>query len=151
MSEAMLMSSAADSGLAAFTAACAKLPQPAVEPPSPCRLATLEPDVIEGLRRLERRLGKPVLPEMIEIFERHVPSSCVLLWGAVDDDDATTLRQVSHKLKSSARCLGLRRLSELCERLEREARAERLCHAEPQVLAIEDEFVRAASALRRFL
>ncbi len=118
---------------------------------APGALSTLDPAVIGGLQRLERRLGKPVLPEMLEIFERHMPPSCLRLWQALDDDDAPALRQVSHKLKSSARCLGLQRLGELCARLETDARGGYLREVEDQLAAIEDEFERAASALRRFL
>ncbi len=151
MPETMLMRSAANPGLATLSAACAKLPQPAAHPPPPCRLATLDPTVLDDLQILERRLGKRVLPEMLQIFERHTPPSCVQLWRAVDDDDATTLRQVSHKLKSSARCLGLRRLSELCANLETDARAGSLREAERQLAAIEDELQRGMTALRRFL
>ncbi len=117
----------------------------------PCRLATLDVDVLEGLQRLERRLGKSVLPGMFDILKRHLPRSCAQLWRALDEDDAVTMRQISHKLKSSARCLGLSRLGEICARLEKDAKEGRLRGAETQLAAIEIEYGRASSALQRFL
>ncbi len=122
---------------------------PVSEPP--CRLATLDVGVLEGLRRLERRLDKSVLPGMFDILKRHLPRSCAQLWQALDEDDATAMRQIAHKLKSSARCLGLPRLGEICAQLEKDARAGRLRGAERQLAAIEIEYDRAFSALQQFL
>ncbi len=117
----------------------------------PCRLATLDVGVLEGLQCLERRLGKSVLPGMFDILKRHLPRSCAQLWRALDEDDAVTMRQISHKLKSSARCLGLPRLGEICAQLEKDAKDGRLRGAETQLAAIEIEYNRASSALQRFL
>ena len=117
----------------------------------PCRLATLDVGVLEGLQRLERRLGKRVLPEMFDILKRHLPRSCAQLWRALDEDDAMTMRQIAHRLKSSSRCLGLSRLAEVCARLEKDAKEGRLRGAETQLVAIETEYGRASSALQRFL
>ncbi len=117
----------------------------------PSRLATLDVGVLEGLQRLERRLGKRVLPEMFDILKRHLPRSCAQLWRALDDDDAVKMRQIAHKLKSSSRCLGLPRLGEICAQLEKDAREGRLRGAETQLAAIEIEYGRASSALQRFL
>ncbi len=117
----------------------------------PCRLATLDVGVLEGLQRLERRLGKRVLPGMFDILKHHLPRSCAQLWRALDEDDAVSMRQISHKLKSSARCLGLPRLGEICARLEKDARDGRLRGAESQLTAIEIEYDRASAALQRFL
>ncbi len=117
----------------------------------PCRLATLDLGVLRGLQRLERRLGKSVLPGMFDILKRHLPRSCAQLWRALDKDDASTIRQISHKLKSSARCLGLPRLGEICARLEKDAKEGRLRGAERQLAAIEMEYDRAVSALQHFI
>ncbi len=122
---------------------------PAGKPP--CSLATLDVSVLEGRRRLERRLGKSVLPAMFDILRCHLPRSCEQMWQALDEDDAVTLGQISHKLKSSARCLGMPRLGDLCAQLEKDAKNSRLRGAEGLLAAIEDEYDRAALALRRFM
>ena len=147
----LFMSSLSNSHKAATSTARAELPGPDLASSPPCRLATLDVGVLKGLQRLERRLGKRVLPGMFDILERHLPRSCVELWRALDEDDAVTMRQISHKLKSSARCLGLPRLGEICAQLERDAKAGRLRGAESQLAAIEHEYDRAAAALERFL
>ncbi len=117
----------------------------------PCRLATLDLGVLEGLRDLERRLDKRVLPGMFEILKRHLPRSCHQMWQALDEDDAATLKQIAHKLKSSSRCLGMPRLGEICAGLERDAKEGRLRGAERQLAAIEIEYDRASTALERFI
>ena len=118
----------------------------APEPPQ-----TLDTSVLKGLQSLERRLGKRVLPGMFEILNRHLPKSCGQMWQALDEDDALTLWQIAHKLKSSAHCLGLSRLGAICARLEQRAKAGQLRDVDRQLTAIEDEYDRAVSALQPFL
>ena len=115
------------------------------------RLTTLDVGVLEGILDFERRLGKSVLPGMVEILERHVPPSCVRIRTALGEGDAVTVRRISHKLKSSARCLGLPRLGEVCAELELSAADGCLSGSEARVAAIEQEYEQAASALRRFV
>jgi len=117
----------------------------------PDRPALLDAGVLKGLRNLERRLGKSLLPEMFEVLERHVPSSLAGLRRALAEGDAASLRRISHKLKSSARSLGLPRLSESCGDLERRAAEGCLASGEDRLAAIEEDYERAAGALERYL
>lgn len=116
--------------------------------PAPCRL---DIGVVDGLQALERRLGKSVLPDMLQVFEAHVPASCTDMRLAIEEGDTVTLRKISHKLKSSANCLGLTRLSAICAELERQASQDLLADAEGLLTTLEDEYDHASTTLRRYL
>ena len=114
------------------------------------RPVTLDVSVLESIQRLEHRVGKSVLPEMIEVFETHAASSLERLRAALAAGDVVVLRQVAHKLKSSARCLGLMRLGENCAALECLALTGRLVGCEALLASVEEEYGRAEVALGRF-
>ncbi len=113
--------------------------------------AILDVEVIASLRRLEGRVGRRVLPGMLEILERTVPVACAQLRAATVQGDAATLRQVCHRLKSSTRCLGLLRLSQLCAELERLVEVDCSAVGENLLAALEREYERGAAALGRLL
>lgn len=146
-----LRSAAEPGGIAAGTVCADRPPRPRAAQEPAAGPASLDAGVLASLERLERRLGKRVLPGMLDVLERHLPRGCLEMWRALAERDAETVRQVSHRLKSSARCLGMLRLGEICARLERESKEGRLGGAERSLEAIEREYARAAAALRRHL
>lgn len=111
----------------------------------------LDRSVLDGLRALESRVGKEMLPEMVEMFEHYASSYCEEIRSALATSEARSLRQTSHKFKGSARTVGLVRLSIACAGLERIASAEDLSDASNQVATIEKEVVCAKNALHAYL
>jgi HPt (histidine-containing phosphotransfer) domain-containing protein len=75
------------------------------------------PDDLPVLSAETRRSAK-----LIGLFLRQVPIELGALRGAVVAADGGKLKEVAHKLKGSCRAVGVLRMAELCERLERSAR-----------------------------
>ncbi|MEM7353673.1 MAG: Hpt domain-containing protein [Acidobacteriota bacterium] len=151
MSPALPLSLVATEAESARRAPRRSAPRQTQRIPDPTETPCLDASVLDGLRALERRLDKSVLPGMLEVFEAHVPASCADMRRALEEGDAVALRKISHKLKSSAHCLGLARLSAVSAELEQTASTESLAGAEEQLATIEEEYDRAAATLRRFL
>jgi HPt (histidine-containing phosphotransfer) domain-containing protein len=72
------------------------------------------PDDLPVLSAETRRSAK-----LIGLFLRQVPIELGALRGAVGAADGDKLKEVAHKLKGSCRAVGVLRMAELCERLER--------------------------------
>jgi len=115
------------------------------------RECTLDVTVLDELQKLERRVGKSLLPGMFDVLHEHVPMHCARMRLALVEKDTGTLRRLSHNLKSSARSLGLARLSAACAELEHRCVSSSAVGAESLVSTIEKEYDRASLAVRRFL
>ncbi|MEM7583889.1 MAG: Hpt domain-containing protein [Acidobacteriota bacterium] len=130
------------------------LPPSAEPPPAQPGLPeaeVLDHSILRGLRALEARAGKALLPEMAEMFEGYAARYCGRIRQALRTRDAAALRMGSHKLKGSSRALGLARLSVTCARLEAMAVDVVWEQAEQEVSLIEGETARAMAALRDYL
>ena len=111
----------------------------------------LDRSTLRGLKILEARVGRPLLPEMVEMFEGYAARYCARIRQALEDRDAFALRMASHKLKGSSRALGVARLSAACAQLEKLAIDVVWAEAETQVTQIERETERATAELRVYL
>jgi HPt (histidine-containing phosphotransfer) domain-containing protein len=72
------------------------------------------PDDLPVLSAETRRSAK-----LIGLFLRQVPIELGALHAAIGGADGDKLKEVAHKLKGSCRAVGVLRMAELCERLER--------------------------------
>ena len=77
--------------------------------------------VLDRFRARERN-GKPVLTRIIDAYLDQSARHVAQLRGAVAEGDAPAVHFAAHSLKSSSATVGATRLSELCDRMEGEAR-----------------------------
>jgi HPt (histidine-containing phosphotransfer) domain-containing protein len=77
------------------------------------------PDDLPVLSAETRRSAK-----LIGLFLRQAPIELGSLQRAITGRDGDKLKEVAHKLKGSCRAVGVLRMAELCELLERTAVAE---------------------------
>ena len=102
--------------------------------------------VIEGLRGMKRR-EQSILSQVINAYLYGSPPLIDRLREAASKGDDAGLQHAAHALKSSSANVGARHLSELCKRLEDEARAGDIEDAVVRVARIESEFQRVHVAL----
>ena len=103
---------------------------------------------LDGLRELG---GDDFVGELIATFLRDAPDLLATLRRSLDDHDVDELRRAAHTLKSNGATFGAGDFSELCSRLEGQARTGELDGASELVDRIEQEYVRLEhdlSALR---
>jgi PAS domain S-box-containing protein len=123
------------------------------QPAAPASAATpAEAPVLDAARisylRAIRDEGKPgLLEELMALFDVDAPRHIGSLWKAVSAQDAGAVRETAHAFKSTLENLGARRMSSLCERLERIARDGAL-ESGPGLLAeLDEEYERVRHAL----
>ncbi len=102
--------------------------------------------VIEGLRGMKRQ-EQSILSQVINAYLYGSPPLIDRLREAASKGDDAGLQHAAHALKSSSANVGARHLSELCKRLEDEARAGDIEDAVVRVARIESEFQRVHVAL----
>lgn len=99
--------------------------------------ASLDPDVVDSLRRLGTRSGRNVLRELTELFLSSADAQVATAQQLLGRDDLIELARVAHGLKGSASVIGGRRASAAAAALES------ACLAAPGGGSTE-EYVRAA-------
>jgi CheY-like chemotaxis protein/HPt (histidine-containing phosphotransfer) domain-containing protein len=91
--------------------------------PEPAQGDILDRTVINGLKDL-REPGQPdPLRELVELFFRDAETRVAQMKTAAASDDLPKLGASAHTLKGSASNLGARRLSGLCAKIEKQAKA----------------------------
>lgn len=107
-----------------------------------------------ALRRLLNAIGGDCedLTELVEEYAVGAPSLVAKMRDGADLSDWVGVFQAAHTLKSNARDMGAIRLSELCEALEKEARAGPVFWVKERVaeIAAEEETARQALLQMRF-
>jgi signal transduction histidine kinase/DNA-binding response OmpR family regulator/pSer/pThr/pTyr-binding forkhead associated (FHA) protein len=118
--------------------------------PTPTESAILDHQVLDGLRSLAGAKAKTFLTGIIEQYFEDSPQKLQAIQQAIDNQDATALRQAAHALRSGSANLGAIAVADLCRQLEDLARSGRtqgssttmelLAQTYPQVkLALEQE------------
>ena len=97
----------------------------------------LDVGALDALRELG---GDDFLGELIDTFLDDAPVSLAALRRSLEDGDVDELRRAAHTLKSNGATFGAREFSELCRRLEQQARTGELDGAAGLVDSIEEEY-----------
>jgi len=108
----------------------------------------LDAGALDALRELG---GDDFLGELIDTFLDDAPGVLAALRRSLDEGDVDGLRRAAHTLKSNGATFGAREFSELCRRLEEQARTGELDGAYGLVDRIDEEyetFRRALAELR---
>ena len=80
----------------------------------------------EQIAVLRSLRGGALLPQLLKVYRDEARQQLQKLAAAVSAADATTLRNISHTLKSSSFSVGAKRVGELCATLEAGVRNESL-------------------------
>jgi len=112
----------------------------------PVEATVLDPDVLDGLRKLDA-----TMPGFIEriatLFATDTPTRLEEMRAAIKTSDVDALMRAAHTLRGSADSMGAHRMATVCDDLERFAAAGDLASAEDRLDALDAEFARARVAL----
>jgi HPt (histidine-containing phosphotransfer) domain-containing protein len=111
----------------------------------------LDPDVVERLRQLTPPGEPDVLREILNLFLDEVPKKIDSLRLALTSGDAATLQRAAHSLKGSSGNIGARAMYEVCRQLDDRAKSEELARLQPLVEALQAEYGKVESEIRRLL
>lgn len=89
--------------------------------------------------------------ELVETYVADSPGLLADMRQAILVGDAGQVRRLAHSLKSSSASLGARQLAELCQDLERRARAGLLEDGETRVSRIETVYAEVGPTLQAFV
>jgi two-component system sensor histidine kinase/response regulator len=110
------------------------------------QIATLDPGALENIRAVDG--DGSVLAEVIDLYLAEVQGQLQSLRNALDGGRLGDLGQTAHALKSASLNVGARALCDLCNRLERQARAGESAGTAELVAGIEASMERVCNALR---
>jgi two-component system sensor histidine kinase/response regulator len=115
----------------------------------PKAASMLDPDRIAELMRLQTPARPNFVRDLVARFVADAATLVSTLRTAAAEADAERLRETAHALKGSSRNLGAKRLSTLCESLERNATACQLEGSAELVSKVAEELVKAERELER--
>jgi TMAO reductase system sensor TorS len=89
-----------------------------LEPLSASGIDTVDENVLESIRTLQREGNSDLLNRVIEAYLKEATRLLQALREAVERADGEALRKAAHSLRSSSANVGAQRLSSLCKELE---------------------------------
>jgi PAS domain S-box-containing protein len=121
---------------------------PATQAAAPIREApVLDLARIDYLRAIREDNGPRLLEELVSLFQRDAPKHIGALWRALSTGDAKAVRETAHAFRSSVDNLGAKRMSALCERLERMGRDGVLDGGQALMVELDEEYLKVRHAL----
>ena len=124
-------------------------PAPTYEPASPSLPLNLA--VLDKVRAISPATGQVLVHRLIDAYLKNSPQQLIRLAQALADEDAVTLAQSAHTLKSSSFNVGAEALGELFRTIESHARSGDVAACRAHVEAVDTEFGRVKSALEEIL
>jgi two-component system, sensor histidine kinase and response regulator len=112
-------------------------------------IASLDATAVSGLRDLDPQGRNGLVERVVKAFQESLARLAPQLLSALQANDATVMRHVSHTLKSSSASIGALRLSSLCAELEAAVRAGVTEGLEARVEAIRGEIENVKPALEQ--
>ncbi len=124
--------------------------------PSPSTTAPEIPPILPTLDwklALRQAANKPDLArDLLRMLLAFLPEVHSKMAQFIADNDATSLREIIHKLHGSASYSGVPRMKQLCRKLEKELhQASDIEALEPELLELQDEMENVARQARRIL
>jgi TMAO reductase system sensor TorS len=95
-----------------------ELPIKASIPLSASGMDTVDEEILENIRALQREGGSDLLSRVIQAYLKEATRLLQTLREAVEKADGDTLRKAAHSLKSSSGNVGAQKLYSLCKELE---------------------------------
>lgn len=108
-------------------------------------------DVKENLNSMEKAYGVKVAREVVQIFLVDYKSKLQNLRQGIDEENSESIRFQAHNIKSGCLSMGLKPMSDLCEKIEHEN--ENLSRHELKSLfeSLEDQYKRISCEFERYL
>jgi CheY-like chemotaxis protein len=125
--------------------------QPPIHRPQNENTGVLDQEVLDQLRSISRPGAPPMLKRVFDIYQRSAPDQLSDIRQAIEQGCGESLKQVAHSLKSSSANLGARRLSDLCQQLERMGAGGDLGGAGDLIKQLEIEYAETVRALRELV
>ncbi len=107
--------------------------------------------VLDKVRAISPATGQALVHRLIDAYLKNSPQQMMHLAQALADENAVTLAQSAHALKSSSFNVGAEALGELFRTLENLARSGEITACRSHVEAVDAEFSRVKSALEEIL
>ncbi|HET9211941.1 MAG TPA: ATP-binding protein [Thermoanaerobaculia bacterium] len=123
--------------------------EPAAAPPPDAGSSPLDAERLASLRQLGESAGKPLVQGLIETYLAETPRRVARMREAVGRTDAADLIFVAHGLKGISAQLGVVRVAELCDEIERMGGDAGLDGAAGLLAELEREVERALPLLER--
>ena len=111
----------------------------------------LDPDVVASLRQLTVPGEPDVLRQVLKLFVAEVPKKIGALRSAVASGDARAVQRTAHSLKGSSGNIGARAMFDVCRQLDDLARSEGLSRVAPLLDALDAEYGKAETEIKRLL
>jgi HPt (histidine-containing phosphotransfer) domain-containing protein len=111
----------------------------------------LDAAVLAGLRQLTPPGEPDVLLEVLKLFLEEVPARIARLRNAWTAGNIQEVHRAAHSLKGSAGNIGARRLYDVCRQLDERGKAGDLAGVAPLVDALDVEFGKVATEIRRLI
>lgn len=112
--------------------------------------ASLDPDIIAGLRQLARELeNEGFVEQLVTLFQAHAPGRIETIARAIAAGDGTTLEATAHTLVSNCAMLGATRMAAYCRSLELAGGRGAFDEAAALLPDARAEFARVARAVAR--
>jgi HPt (histidine-containing phosphotransfer) domain-containing protein len=109
----------------------------------------LDPSVLADIRALDACGDGHVAADVVRIFLTDVSAQLSALREAVQAHDATSIRQIAHRLRGSALMVGASTLAVICAQIEEAGRTGALHDVRSQSRSCELELRRLRPALER--
>lgn len=123
-------------------------PQSPIKTPSVRAASTLlDATALAHIRALQRPGTPNILRKIIETYLTATPQLLEAARLAITTNDAPTLQQAAHSLRSTSATLGAFTLADLCRELEALGRIQAIAQAAPLLSAIESEYTHVCTAL----
>ncbi len=116
--------------------------------PAPANDGVLQQQVIQDLWSLGKRVGRDVLSEVFEIFEKRTGPMLEKIQDSLLHDDRTEVGKITHALKGSAMHLGATEMVHICEEIEQWVRTEKALPEAQLLEKLQKSFTITTSALR---
>ncbi len=109
----------------------------------------LDQRVLDSVRQLQEPGEADFLTEMIDLYLTDAPLLMDRIHRSLQANELTGARKAAHSLKGISGNLGARRLTEMCDRMERLAEVEEFAAVQDMLDNMEMEFERVCAALEK--
>lgn len=108
-------------------------------------------DVKENLNSMEKAYGVKVAREVVQIFLVDYKSKLQNLRQGIEDENTELIRFQAHNIKSGCLSMGLKPMSDLCEKIEYESERFSRNELNSMFQSLEDQYKRFSCDFEQYL
>ena len=110
-------------------------------------MSVIDMDTLEGIKEINPQEATEIFMNIFGLYESHAPEAVSKLKETLENNEPLTIAAAAHALKSLSTTIGASRVSRACEKLEKQARNNKLSNSARQVGEIEVELGEALNAI----